>query len=253
MLNPFPSHSPVMRYVPEKCPANTFQSKGICQPCPDGTYQDRGGQTECRPCTDRSLGTPSGHYISRCQRRSGRPVHPSIVAVSKLPNRKSRLSSPITTIQTRQLNGKLGNVAAAYTFADKQVVDTKHSGKKNQFLYSHQQPSSSSKSRRHHPYPYQLATSRMAISRSSAVTNETLDDDPCSPNPCLAGGACFRAVRYAENNRIVNSFKCSCRPGTTGKNKGRCSSHARKSRENTVFSYTRKEKNTRNICIAGVS
>ena len=54
--------------------------------------------------------------ISRCLKRTSRPVHSSIVAFAKLPNRKSSWAlASSSAIKTRQLNGKLGNVAAAHT------------------------------------------------------------------------------------------------------------------------------------------
>lgn len=192
----------------QKCPVNTFQLKGSCQPCPARTYQDRVGQTECRPCPNRpSVVKSSEHSNARCQHRPNRPVHPSIVALTKLPNRKSLDRS--AAIQTRQSVGKLGKTAAAHTLReddDKQTSsDSKHIKYKN---------------RRHHQNSYQLASGREAVSRNSLTTiNETLADpeDPCWPNPCLAGGTCFRSTRYADySNRIVSSFKCSCRVGTKG-------------------------------------
>lgn len=185
--------------------------------CPERTYQDRAGQTECRPCPNRPSVTvkSSEHYNSRC--RPSRPDHASIVALTKLPNRKSSSS----TIQTRQLSssasGKLGKIAAAHS--------TQTSPNHNDKFTS----SSKYKNRRHHQHPvsqqpYQLATGRSAVSRNSFTSpaiNDTAgivddDEDPCSPNPCLAGGTCFRSTRYADNNRIVSSFKCSCRVGTKG-------------------------------------
>ena len=208
-----------MFHYAEKCPANSFQSKGICQPCPLGTFQDRAGQTECKPCSNRPSVTPSGYYNSRCLQRTSRPVHSSIVALAKLPNRKSSwtLASP-SAIKTRQLNGKLGNVAAAHTtttaVAYKQVTDTVAKYNKKKAM---QFQESSSKNRRHHPHSYQLTTGRAAVAKNPSVTNDTtIDEDPCVPNPCLAGGTCFRSVRYTEN-KIVSTFKCSCRLGTKGR------------------------------------
>lgn len=192
----------------EKCPVNTFQLKGSCQPCPARTYQDRVGQTECRPCPNRpSVVKSSEHSNARCQHRPNRPVHPSIVALTKLPNRKSLDRSP--AIQTRQSAGKLGKTAAAHTLREDDDQQTSSDSKHIKY-----------KNRRHHQNSYQLASGREAVSRNSLTTiNETLADpeDPCWPNPCLAGGTCFRSTRYADySNRIVSSFKCSCRVGTKG-------------------------------------
>ncbi|XP_046644446.1 neurogenic locus notch homolog protein 2-like [Daphnia pulicaria] len=201
----------------EKCPPNTFQQKGVCQLCPERTYQDRAGQTECRPCPNRPSVTvkSSEHYNSRCH--PSRPDHASIVALKKLPNRKSSSS----TIQTRQLSssasGKLGKIAAAHTQTSPNHNDKFTSSSKYKNRRHHQHPVS-------HQQPYQLATGRLAVSRNSFTSpaiNDTAgivddDEDPCSPNRCLAGGTCFRSTRYADNNRIVSSFKCSCRVGTKG-------------------------------------
>lgn len=196
----------------EKCPPNSFQLKGVCQPCPEGTFQDRAGQTECRSCPIRPSVTSSDHYNSRCRPRTSRPLLPHIVGLAKLPNRKSSSWSPSST-KTRHANGKLGSVAAGHTLSadrKKPITDTKY--KKMQFQQS------SMKSRRHYPHSYQLATGRATdkLMTKSLSTNDTIDDDPCFPNPCLAGGTCFRAVRY-DNNKIISSFKCSCRIGTTGR------------------------------------
>ncbi|XP_046642904.1 uncharacterized protein LOC124328244 isoform X1 [Daphnia pulicaria] len=202
----------------QKCPPNTFQQKSVCQLCPERTYQDRAGQTECRPCPNRPSVTvkSSEHYNSRC--RPSRPDHASIVALTKLPNRKSSSS----TIQTRQLSssasGKLGKIAAAHSQTSPNHNDKFTSSSKYKNRRHHQHPVS-------HQQPYQqLATGRSAVSRNSFTSpaiNDTAgivddDEDPCSPNPCLAGGTCFRSTRYADNNRIVSSFKCSCRVGTKG-------------------------------------
>ena len=183
--------------------------------CPERTYQDKAGQTECRPCQNRPSITvkSSEHYNSRC--RPSRPDHASIVALTKLPNRKSSSS----TIHTRQLSsstGKLGKIAAGHTsFHENKPITTSINDK--YIRYKHR--------RHHHPavsQHYQLATGRSAVSRNpfTVSTNDTdgIDDaeDPCYPNPCLAGGTCFRSTRYADNNRIVSSFKCSCRVGIKG-------------------------------------
>jgi hypothetical protein len=140
------------------------------------------------------------------------------VALTKLPNRKSSSS----TIQTRQLSssasGKLGKIAAAHTQTSPNHNDKFTSSSKYKNRRHHQHPVSQQQ-----PYQ-QLATGRSAVSRNSFTSpaiNDTAgivddDEDPCSPNPCLAGGTCFRSTRYADNNRIVSSFKCSCRVGTKG-------------------------------------
>ncbi len=209
----------------EKCPANSFQSKGTCQPCPVGTFQEKAGQTECKPCSNRPFVTSSGvYYNSRClQQRTSRPAHSSIVALAKLPNRKSSWLATPSAIKTRQLNSKLGNVAAAHTavFPDKRVTDTANKYNKKKAAQPLTQQSSV-KYRRHHPHSYQLTkgprTGHSSVTNGSSSSSTTIDDedDPCVPNPCLAGGTCFRSVRYDENNKIVTSFKCSCRLGTKG-------------------------------------
>jgi hypothetical protein len=186
--------------------------------CPERTYQDKAGQTECRPCPNRPSITvkSSEHYNSRC--RPSRPDHTSIVALTKLPNRKSSSS----TIHTRQLSsssstGKLGKIAAGHTSFHENKPITTTSINDKYIRYKNR--------RHHHPavsQQYQLATGRSTVSRNpfTVSTNDTdgIDDaeDPCYPNPCLAGGTCFRSTRYADNNRIVSSFKCSCRVGTKG-------------------------------------
>lgn len=145
----------------------------------------------------------SGHYKSRC-----RPDHPLVAVLAKLPNRKSWQPSAIKT------NGKLGNVAAALLLQpDPPISKSKY--KKSQFQQS------TAKSRRHYPDLYSSAknawSTKDKLTYKSFIANNTVDEhDPCSPNPCQAGGTCFRAARY-DNNQIISSFKCSCRVGTKGK------------------------------------
>lgn len=160
------------------------------------------------------MASSSEHYNSRCRQRASRPVHPFVVGLAKLPNRKSWPASPSGGRQSS--NGKLGNVAAAHTLSSERNNKPMTEAKYKKFQQFQQ---SSLKNRRHYSHPYQLATGRTTgkMLTKSLPTNDTIeDDDPCFPNPCLAGGTCFRAVRY-DKNQIVSSFKCSCRLGTTGK------------------------------------
>lgn len=203
----------------EKCPVNSYQLKGLCQPCPEGTYQDRPGQTECWPCSKRPSNS-THHYNVRCKRRTKEFAghHPALAVLlaNKHLIRNKSLSYKSGKVNIRPiLSKKLGSIAPV-------SLSFKHHLKINDYPSKYSKKSSkkpfTSKSRRNLAdyYPATGTTSSLKQKKSNFTDGALSEDDPCWPNPCLAGGTCFRTSRFDDNNNLVQNFKCACRPGATG-------------------------------------